>query len=87
MFSNVRVFLGMVHHLSKFAEHLADKTTPIRDPMQNDRQWVWGTLTLQQKAFEEMKSILKAAPVYLLSMILTKTPEFQQTNHYLDWNE
>ena len=27
----VRVFLGMVNHLSKFAEHLADKTKPIRE--------------------------------------------------------
>ena len=36
----VRVFLGMVNHLSKFAEHLADKTKPIRDLMQKDHQWV-----------------------------------------------
>ena len=27
----VRVFLGMVNHLSKFAEHLPDKTKPIRE--------------------------------------------------------
>ena len=36
----VCVFLGMVNHLSKFAEHLADKTKPIRDLMQKDSQWV-----------------------------------------------
>ena len=36
----VRVFLGMVNHLSKFAEHLADKTKPIRDLMQKDSQWI-----------------------------------------------
>ena len=36
----VRVFLGMVNHMSKFAEHLADKTKPIRDLMQKDHQWV-----------------------------------------------
>ena len=57
----VRVFLGMVNHLSKFAEHLADKTKPIRDLMQKDSQWVWGTP--QQQAFEKIKSILTAAPV------------------------
>lgn len=36
----VRVILGMVNHLGKFAEHLADKTKPIRDLMQKDHQWV-----------------------------------------------
>ena len=60
----VCVFLGMVNHLSKFAEHLADKTKPIRDLMQKDSQWVWGTP--QQQAFEEIKSILTAAPVLAL---------------------
>ena len=39
----IRVFLGMVNHQSKFAEHLADKTKLIRDLMQKDSQWVWGT--------------------------------------------
>ena len=34
----VRVFLGMVNHQSKFAEHLADKTKLIRDLMQKDSQ-------------------------------------------------
>ena len=34
----VRVFLGMVNHLSKFAEHLEEKTKPIRDLMQKDSQ-------------------------------------------------
>ena len=57
----VRVFLGMVNHLSTFAEHLADKTKPIRHLMQKDSQWVWGTP--QQQPFEEIKSILTAAPV------------------------
>jgi len=60
----VRVFLGMVNHLGKFAEHLADKTKPIPDLMQKDHQWVWGPP--QQKAFEEIKCILTAAPVLVL---------------------
>ena len=59
----VRVFLGMVNHQSKFAEHLADKTKLIRDLMQKDSQWVWGTP--QRQAFEEIKSILTAAPPVL----------------------
>ena len=57
----IRVFLGMVNHQSKFAEHLADKTKLIRDLMQKDSQRVWGTP--QQQAFEKIKSILTAAPV------------------------
>ena len=60
----VRVFLGMVNHMGKFAQHLADKTKPIRDLMQKDRQWVWGPP--QQKAFEEIKSCLTTAPVLAL---------------------
>ena len=36
----LRVFLGMVNHLHKFAKHLEDKTKPIRDLMQKDSQWV-----------------------------------------------
>ena len=60
----VRMFLGMVNHMGKFAEHLADKTKPIRKLMQKDRQWVWGPP--QQKAFEEIKSILTTAPVLAL---------------------
>ena len=60
----VRVFLGMVNRLGKFAEHLADKTKPIRDLMQKGHQWVWGPP--QQKAFEEIKSMLTAAPVLAL---------------------
>ena len=60
----VRVFLGMVNHLSKFADHLVEKTKPIRDLMQKDSQWVWGTP--QQQALEEIKSNLTAAPVLAL---------------------
>ena len=60
----VRVFLGTVNHLSKFADHLAEKTKPIQDLMQKGTQWVWGTP--QQQAFEEIKSILTAATVLAL---------------------
>ena len=40
----VRTFLGMVNQLSKYSEHLADKTKTIKDG------WTWGRE--QQKAFE-----------------------------------
>ena len=39
----VCLFLGMVNHLSKFVDYLADKTKPMWDlNMQKDSQWVWG---------------------------------------------
>ena len=60
----VCVFLGMVNHMGKFAENLANKTKPIRDLMQKDRQWVWEPP--QQTAFEEIKSTLTTAPVLAL---------------------
>ena len=52
----VRTFLGMVNQLSKFSEHLADKTKTIRDLPQKGNQWTWGRE--QQKAFEQIKSHL-----------------------------
>ena len=41
-----------VHEVRTFAEHLADKTKLIRDLMQKDSQWVWGTP--QQQAFKKI---------------------------------
>jgi len=49
----VRTFLGMVNQLSKFSEHLADKTKSIRDLLHKGNQWTWGGE--QQKAFEQIK--------------------------------
>ena len=37
-----RTFLGMVHHLGKFAEQLADKTKPIRDLVRKETEWYRG---------------------------------------------
>ena len=35
----VRSFLGMVNQLSKFTEHLADKTKPLRDLLSKKNSW------------------------------------------------
>ena len=40
----------MVNQLSKFSEHLADKTKSIRDLLCKGNQWTWGTE--QKKAFQ-----------------------------------
>ena len=50
----VRRFLGMVNQLSKFSDHLADKTKSIRDLLHKGNQWTWGSE--QQKAFEQIKA-------------------------------
>ena len=39
----VRMFLGMVNQLSKFSDHLADKTKSIREPLLKGNQWTWET--------------------------------------------
>ena len=37
----VRSFLGMVNQLSKFTEHLADKTKPLKDLLSKKNSWTW----------------------------------------------
>ena len=38
--SDVRRFLGMSNHLSKFAPNLAEKTKPLRELLNKSNQWV-----------------------------------------------
>ena len=59
--SEVWRFLGMANQMSKFAPHLADKTKPLRDLLNKQSQWIWEEA--QQRAFEEVKSILSSSPV------------------------
>ena len=60
----VRTFLGMVNQLSKFSDHLANKTKSLRELLQKENQWTWGNA--QQKAFEQIKADLMRAPVLAL---------------------
>ena len=39
---DVSIFLGMVNHMGKFAEHLADRTKSLSDLVQKESQWIWG---------------------------------------------
>ena len=59
--SEVRTFLGMINQPSIFAEHLADKSEPIRDLLNKNNTWIWGTE--QQRAFDEIKQSLMQSPV------------------------
>ena len=51
--TEVRSFLGMVNHVSKFAEHLASKTKPLRELLKKKTTWHWGQP--QEQAFREIK--------------------------------
>ncbi len=58
---DVRRFLGMVNHLSKFSPNLAEKTQPLRELLHKTNQWMWGEP--QQQAFQEIKQALMSSPV------------------------
>ena len=62
--SDVRRFLGMTNHLSKFAPNLAETTKPLRDLLNKENQWVWGQP--QQKAFQDIQTALTTSPILSL---------------------
>ena len=60
----VRRFLGMVNHLSKFSPNLAEKTKPLRELLNKQSDWVWGDP--QRQAFQDIKEALTSSPVLSL---------------------
>jgi len=60
----LRRFLGMTNHLSKFVPNLADRTKALRDLLVKDKEWVWGTP--QQQAFEDLNHVLTSTPMLAL---------------------
>ena len=62
--SDIRRFLGMCNHLSKFAPNLAEKTKPLRELLNKHNQWTWEEP--QRKAFAEVKQALVTSPVLSL---------------------
>ena len=61
---DIRRFLGMVNQLSKFSNHLADLTQPLRELLIKDRSWIWGES--QEQAFDKIKQALTNSPVLAL---------------------
>ena len=57
----LRRFLGMTNHLSKFTPKLADTTECLRDLLSKKNHWIWGDS--QQQAFEKIKQQLSSSPV------------------------
>ena len=60
--TDLRRFMGMVNHVSKFAGcQLADNNKALRDLLKQDNDWIWGES--QEIAFNKMKQQLISAPV------------------------
>uniref|UniRef100_A0A5S6Q637 Reverse transcriptase domain-containing protein n=1 Tax=Trichuris muris TaxID=70415 RepID=A0A5S6Q637_TRIMR len=52
----VRRFNGMINHVGRFIDKLADKMKPLRDLLKEGVDFVWGQP--QQRAFEQLKNDL-----------------------------
>ena len=61
---DVRRFLGMVNHLSKFSPNLAEKSKPLRELLVKQNDWVWGDPQIQ--AFQDIQQALTSSPVLSL---------------------
>ena len=59
--TELRRFLGMRNHTSKFIANVAEKTEPLRELLKNSNAWMWGES--QKSAFETLKKDLTEAPV------------------------
>ena len=56
-----RSFLGMVNQLSKFTNHLADKTMPLRDLLSKKNSWTWSHV--HDNVFQNIKECLTTPAV------------------------
>ncbi|XP_039444976.1 uncharacterized protein K02A2.6-like [Culex pipiens pallens] len=55
----VRSFLGMITYLGRFIPELSTLTSPLRELLRKDSEFVWGPS--QQQAFQKLKELLKDA--------------------------
>ena len=62
--SDLRRFLGMCNHLSKFSLDLVETTKPLRDLLSKKNTWVWDEA--HKKSFQDVKSKLGSTPVLCL---------------------
>ena len=67
----VRSFLGLVNQLSKFTNHLADKTMPLRDLLSKKNSWTWSHV--HDNAFQNIKECLTTPAVLAFYDVNRKT--------------
>lgn len=61
--SELETVLGMINFLAKFAPNLSEITSPMRQRLQKQVEFVWGTP--QQESFQKVKEyLLKAQVLY-----------------------
>jgi len=53
---DLRRFMGMVNHLSKFSPRISEMSQPLRELLSNKRSWVWRPI--QEQAFNNLKQEL-----------------------------
>ena len=61
---DVRRFLRMVNHLSKFSPNLPEKSKPLRELLVKQNDWVWGDPQIQ--ASQNIQQPLTSSPVLSL---------------------
>ena len=80
----LRQFLGMINHLSKFSPFLADQTKPLRDLLSSKNHWIWGDQ--QAKAFTEIKNALGPVKFWVFTIPVTQQLCLWMPPH-LDWGQ
>ena len=78
--TEVRSFLGMVNQLSKFTNHLADITKPLRDLLIKKNSWIWSHA--QDNAFKDITECLTTPPVLAFYDVNRKTKVCSDASKY-----
>ena len=60
----LRRFLGLVNHLSKFTPDLAEETKPLHDLLSTKTHWHWDTP--RKEAFTRVKKAVTQSPILVL---------------------
>ena len=58
---DVKRLLGMANYLQRFAPNLSEVTTPLRDLLKEDNQFLWDAT--QERSFQKLKKTISEAPV------------------------
>ena len=76
----VRSFFGMVNQLSKFTNHLADKTKPLRYLLSKRNSWTWSHA--HDNAFQNIKECLTTPPLLAFYDVNRKTKVCSDASKY-----